>query len=122
MNDWDFERKMSDWNANLEMNAKKKFSKRNKKRRSIWLTNDSMMKNLMMNFDHLIDEEQMIWSKSDDYTYWTVDMIWWIIWKNYSDDLDSWCYHLLQCALYVMIKECLLLSIYALLFMLANFY
>ena len=70
MSDWNSERKISDWNANPEMNAKKKFSKRNKKRRNIWLTNDSMMKSLMMNFDHLIDEEQMIWSKSDDYTYW----------------------------------------------------
>ena len=58
------------------MNAKKEFSKRDKKRRSIWLTNERRNyiisfddEELDDEFDHLIDEKQMIWSRSDDYTY-----------------------------------------------------
>ena len=71
MNDWDAERKMSDWDANFEMNE------RFLRRKSIWLMNERRNylisfddKELDDKFDHLIDEEQMIWSKSDDYTYW----------------------------------------------------
>ena len=69
MSDWNAERKLNDWSASLEMNA------RFLRRKSIWLTNEK--RNYMISFDveelddefdHLIDEEQMIWSRPDDYT------------------------------------------------------
>ena len=59
---------MSDWNANLEMNARFET-----KEHLIdeWKTGlYDFDEGLDDEFDHLIDEEQMIWSKSDDYTYW----------------------------------------------------
>ena len=70
MSDWDAARKMSDWSASFEINE------RFLRWKSIWLTNERRNYTISFDdeelddeFDHLIDEKQMIWSKSDDYTY-----------------------------------------------------
>ena len=58
--DWDFERKMSDWDANLEMNeefATKEHLIDEWKRDYLISIDDEELDD---EFDHLIDEEQMI--------------------------------------------------------------
>ena len=70
IDDWDVERKMSDWDASLEIDA-------GFLRRSIWLTDEGRGYTISFGdgglgdeFDHLVGGGQMIWSRPGGYTYW----------------------------------------------------
>ena len=59
---------MSDWDASFEINERFAAKEHliDEWKRGYLISNEG----LDDEFDHLIDEGQMIWSKSDDYTYW----------------------------------------------------
>ena len=59
---------MNDWGANLEINARFETKEHLIDEWETGLYDPD--EGLDDEFDHLIDEGQMIWSKSDDYTYW----------------------------------------------------